>query len=182
MARSKKVNFVLIPEVSEDGERRRADEYVLLDRIAADWHPHLADALILLAWRVGWSEDKDGKLILGQCKKASDLGKELREHDFVILLNKEAWETLSDSQREALLDHELSHCAVSLDDKGKPRKDDRGRTVYRLRKHDIEDFTAVIRRHGCYKRDLEDFVHAALEAKSTPLFQDDQQQPYGVVG
>lgn len=41
--------------------------------------------------------------------------------------------------------------------------DEYGRSVWRTRKHDIEEFHAVIERHGCYKKDLEKFAEALLK-------------------
>jgi hypothetical protein len=62
------------------------------------------------------------------------------------------------------------HAQQACDKDGKPREDERGRPVWRVRKHDIEEFREVVERHGCYKSDLEAFVKAALEARETPLF------------
>jgi hypothetical protein len=104
----------------------------------------------------------DGRLTLGKCKKASDLDRELSQWDFVILLRKAFWthEGVTFAQRRALLDHELCHAAVALDGHGQPVRDERDRIVYRTRKHDLEEFTAIVERHGCWMRDLELFAAA----------------------
>ena len=52
------------------------------------------------------------------------------------------------------------HAARKYDDKGEPVIDERGRPVYRMRKHDIEEFADVVARYGCYKADLESFAAA----------------------
>jgi hypothetical protein len=50
-----------------------------------------------------------------------------------------------------------------------PKYDERGRNVWRVRKHDIEEFQAIVERHGCYKRDLENFAKSLLKKTETPL-------------
>jgi len=136
---------------------------LLLDIIGAS-HEHLAAARIALAWCTSWVPDADGHVTIGKCKRASDLDREVAEFDFVILLRRSFWlaDEVTDAQRRALLDHELCHAAVRLDAHGDPAKDDRGRVIYRTRKHDIEEFTEVVTRHGTYKADLEAFAKALI--------------------
>lgn len=149
---------------------RKADSrnvYPILDAVRRN-HPELEEATIALAWRYGLKQNKDGQLTLGKCKKVGELDKQFQGHDFVIILNFEAWEILTPEQREALVDHELCHAAISTDPNGNPKKDARGRQMFRIRKHDIEEFGAVIARHGCYKADLENFVATAMRSKKPP--------------
>lgn len=125
-----------------------------------------------VAWRKALKPDKDGHLVLGKCVKVSDLQKELAAWDFVIVLNREIWcDVLFTREKKlALIDHELCHAALAEDKDGDPRYDERGRRVFRVRKHDIEEFHAVVSRHGTYKRDLEDFAENLLHKHSAPLF------------
>lgn len=149
--------------------------YRLMERIVKDHHPHLKDAKIAIAWRFGKKSDADGRLWLGQAKKGSDLDRSLHGFDFVILLNHEAWNGswFTEDMMKALLDHELCHCAVANDSNGEPKVDEEGRTCYRIRKHDIEEFYEIVARHGQWKEDIRMFVAAALkderEKKSQPL-------------
>lgn len=174
----KKVNYVMIPDVE-------SKPWNMLAEMVAANHPHLTNAKITLVWRRSLKRDKDGLLVLGKCKKASDLDKETvlarsgKECDFVIILNEEAWHDLSDEQREALIDHELCHAQVARDKDGIAKKDERGRTVYRSRKHDIEEFREIVERHGLYKKDLEEFVKAARKKRETPLFDEPNESGNG---
>jgi hypothetical protein len=174
--RPKRVNYTLIPQGEEP--------YKILAKVVKQWHPHLKDAAIALAWRRGLKRDKDGLMVLGKAKKASDLDKELKPFDFCIILNEEMWGTLNAEKRAALIDHEACHCQVSIDDEtGEPKRDERGRTIWRLRKHSIEEFEEIPQRHGLYKKDLERFARICLEQKKTPLFPKDGDKPkMGVVG
>lgn len=169
MAKAKKVNFKLIPEMDEGHE---PEPYELLREVRDNWHSELDAAKIALAWKLREQSDMDGHLVLGKCIKVSDLQKEFAEYDFIILLNKEIWEMeFTRAMKVALLDHEMCHAAVATDDEtGEVKRDDRGRIVYRMRKHDIEEFQSVVRHHGCYKRDLERFARELMDKSRNPLF------------
>lgn len=138
----------------------------LLEEIREAHHEEIFEARIALAWCTSWHPDRDGLLVLGKCKKASDLDRELAAFDFVILLNKLVWQDFSftEEQKRALVDHELCHADVARDPvSGDKVRDERGRQVFRIRKHDIEEFRDIVARHGCYKRDLEAFGKAILQ-------------------
>jgi hypothetical protein len=149
-----------------------APMYALLDELVEKYHEDLRCARIALAWCTSWKRDVDGRLILGKCKRASDLDRELSIFDFIILLNRGFWThpSVNDLQKRALLDHELHHAAVKYDDAGEPVEDERGRRVYRIRKHDVEEFATVVQRYGTYKADLELFAKA-LRSAGVPEYQ-----------
>lgn len=168
--RRKKLAFELIPEFADVKKKLLSGPHQLLEQ-ARRWHPHLNEARIALAWRKEWKEDKDGLLVLGKCKKTSDLEKELHPFDFIVLLNREMWEALDEEQRLALVDHELCHAQVTLDGT-EAKRDDRGRIVYRVRKHDVEEFREVVERHGLYKSDLEAFARSMVRGRKAPLLDD----------
>src|SRR3990167_482024 len=148
----KRVAYQLIDPVSDTGKPM----YQLLNDLIVAHHDDIRDARIALAWCLSWKPDVDGRLILGKCKKASDLDRELAAYDFIILLNREFWQStaVGSDERKALLDHELTHATVTLDKNGEPKNDERGRVVYRMRKHDLEEFACIVDRYGCYKHDL----------------------------
>lgn len=165
MAKAKKVSYQLIPEDA------MPDMYELMNDLIETVHEHLTNARMVLAWNLTWGEDVDGKVTLGKAKKASDLDRELAPYDFVIMVNQRFWGEANEAQRKALLDHELSHCEVSLDDNGDPKRDEKGRVVYRMRKHDIEEFSGVVLRNGIWKHDLEVFYSALKSGKQVSLLE-----------
>lgn len=171
--RRKAIKVQLIPKP----ERRSKDPtcpYFHLDKMLAH-HQHLDEAKIAIAWMLDVKANVDGFLVLGKCKKQTDLDREMREFDFVIFLNATTWKQFDEKQRAALMDHELCHAGVAEDKKtGDPVLDEKGRRVYRTKKHDVEEFESVIRRHGLYKRDLQTFAKACAEG---PLFKDLPEQP-----
>lgn len=171
----KKIKVELIPRDAK--AKPKGDPYAVLDGLVKAHHPDVRQARIALAWQRGWKADPDGHLKLGKAKKATDLDRELQEYDFVILLNRDVWNRVdfSEKQISALLDHQVCHCGRAFDSEGSPQEDDRGRPVWRMVKHDLEEFQAVIERHGRWKRDIDQFVKAALKHPS--LFPDAEAGP-----
>jgi hypothetical protein len=164
----KKVSYRLIDHNSAEGK----PVYAMLGEIVEAHHEDIRHARIALAWNLTWKPDVDGRVILGKCKKASDLDRELAEFDFVVILQQRFWEDASvdDKRRRALLDHELCHASIKLDPiTGEPVEDERGRKVYRIRKHDIEEFASIVERHGMWKRELEAFAASLRRSKQGTL-------------
>jgi len=155
----KKVAFRFISPATDVGERM----YSRLRELVEAHHSELQNARIALAWNTQWKPDIDGHVTLGACLKVSDLQREVEEvnaYDFVLILRRESWEDpcFDDWRRRAVLDHQLCHCAVKLDVNGEPVVDECSRIVYRLKKHNIEDFSEVVERHGCYTSEHEEFA------------------------
>lgn len=172
--KDKAVNFTIISE--KDGGKV-TEPYALLKQIRKENHSHINEAKVALAWRHRVKSDKDGILKLGQCLKNSGVHREFAELDFIILLNKLAWDAFSKEQKCALLDHELCHIMPSEDKNGEHQQDDRGRKLFRTRRHDIEEFSEIVKRHGLYKKDLERFAEVIAKKQAQPLFtaQEDKQ-------
>lgn len=154
----RKVSYELIPRLSDIG----TPMYALLDELVAAHHDHLGAARIALAWCTSWKPDVDGKVTLGRCRRAGDLDRELAEFDFIILLSRRFWRhpDVTAIQRRALLDHELCHCDTKYDADGEPVEDERGRRVWRTKKHDVEEFAAIVERYGIWRHELETFARA----------------------
>jgi len=163
MPKLQKVKVELIPP-RKDGQL--TPPYEMMRSIRKKNHHHSRKAKIALAWRKDIKPDKDGHILLGKCIKASDLQRELSEYDFVILLNRDAWEheKFGHKRQRALLDHELCHVGVVYRH-GKRLKNDHGKYVFRTRKHDVEEFSEIVSRHGVWKHDLEIFAEALLGYK-----------------
>src|SRR4051812_40572345 len=108
--KGRKVNYELVPLTH--------GAYGILGEVMGEHHESLAGARIALAWRKEFKADVDGHVVLGKCMKVSDLHKEFSEFDFIILLNREAWEhfDFGVDKKRALIDHELCHAAPATKD------------------------------------------------------------------
>lgn len=214
----KKADNVLAPELAgwRDGDKSlfganepaRAIAQNLIGHVAG--HKHLKDAKILLLFRTGQKANADRQVSLGKASKASGLIRLLSagqdedlQADFVIFLNADQWHELEPAAQVAIVDHELTHCAVTIagkrfDEKltkkigdfekaladdyidtvdapedgkvavrfvkrkgpvkpGKPGYDQQ-EPAWRIKKHDVQEFVAVVGRHGAWDRPLQQFV------------------------
>lgn len=129
----KNKNYTLAPEVEE-----------VAKGLISRHHRHLCDAKIAYVFKKD-SWNKNGKWVLGSAHKCSEKEKLLHNYDFIITINYDSWRIFDEVKQEAVVDHELCHCGKDKDDK------------YVIISHDIEDFAAVIRRHGLYTEDVKAF-------------------------
>ena len=131
------------------------------------WHPDLYGAQIRYVFRSKAVKNR-GRHVLGKARKVTNLaaylalgGMEEPEPDeppspfFVIEIAYDTWELLTHDQRLALVDHELCHCVIDEDTE---RRDNLG-----LRGHDLEEFAAVVQRHGLWKPDVKYFAQVLRE-------------------
>lgn len=85
----------------------------------------------------------NGRICLGRCRKTDDFVKyfsteETKDdegYQYVITLDKVAYDNINNNDRTRLLRHELRHVSISERDDG---------FVYRINPHDIEDFVTEI--------------------------------------
>lgn len=136
----------------------------LAKRIIREHHPKLADARIAFIMR-SEAPTSNGKTTYGKAKKVSA---ELQVHinyDFIIWLATDEYRSLTQLQREALIDHELSHCFWD------------GLNA-RIRPHDVEEFAHIIERYGFWWPGSKNFADAVQHA--LPITATEQRE--GTVG
>jgi hypothetical protein len=137
----------------------------LLNEVRREYHPELLDASFIVLTRSPAAQ-KGGKTVLGSVKKASAEAQGLAGEgaDYILTLSLNDWNALRDRQRRALLDHELCHCVGEEDE-------ETGEMKWKLRGHDIEEFTDVIRRWGAWP---EDIIQAVETLQQLDLFAVDE--------
>jgi Putative phage metallopeptidase len=98
---------------------------------------------------IGDALTKGGVKCLGICRKIGLKDRALGRGDTEIAIDGDWWTTASEEEQRALLDHELHHIAVKIDKRGLVR-DDLGRPIVQMRKHDVEVgwFKVIAARHG----------------------------------
>ena len=147
----------------------------LAKQIIDEYHPDLESASIAFLYR---SEpgNKNGKDILGQAAKFPEKMRPLVDVDyhFLIWLSFPDWNRFTDKQREALLDHELSHCTMVERD---------GEEFPEMRGHDIEEFNHILERYGFWLNSMRPTVKAVEDALQLPLpaFEEPEHEP-GTIG
>lgn len=135
---------------------READEVrQIASQLIPRFHEHLVEARIGYLFRQADQEWKSGgKRVWGRAYKVPARERHYTELDFVIVIDESTWLFLAAEKRRALVDHELAHCG-----QGEPDKQGNARWV--LWAHDVEDFAAVLERHGLWTSDVKQFAEVA---------------------
>jgi len=166
--KQKRVTVKLIPRKSGD---KITEPYRIMEGIVKADRADLKDLKIGMAWRLGWRPDTDGVITLGQCRKRGDLDRELDDYDIIILLNQEAFESFKSAElKERLIFHEMMHAQIVTTPEGDPKKNDRGRIIIRIRKHDVSAFKAELAKYG--DADLAEIATGSIENAKRALLQD----------
>lgn len=105
-------------------------------------HRHLVNARI--EWLFRKAIKRQGEVIGAKMGTAGARLNFLQGADFVCEVNWEQWRGLSSEARVALIDHELCHCGV-----------DQETSKYLLIPHDVEEFRAIVQRHGLWNTGLQ---------------------------
>ena len=115
--------------------------------LIANYHPDLVlcDDEIAVIFKEKASS-VGGTVVAGKTAKAPKLLGILGETDykFVITLGADEWQSLSDTQRVALLDHHLCACGVEEHPKT-------GKTRFYVRIPDVSFFKDEVERHGYWR-------------------------------
>lgn len=144
-----------------------------VQRIAADLipkhHQHLVDVRVDYVFR-SKAAKTGGKTVFGKARKMSGLNAYLAQQDspdeapaeealdfFVIEIAEDIWALLDQGQRIALVDHELCHCLIEFDDDGD--------ATLKMKPHDLEEFKAVVERHGLWRPDVVEFAAVITQGR-----------------
>ena len=154
MAKPKPVNWQLIEE---------RELYEMTQELITKFHGgkgdhNIEDVNCILMWRHNVKQDQDGYILLADVSKSSDKMRELRPHDVVIGINKDAWSILDEDQKKVVIDSQLERIAICVDKEGEPKEDDQSRFLYRLRRLEVIDDHTMSRRHNMTINDVQQYV------------------------
>ncbi len=144
-------DWIVATFISPDGDLHNPD------------HAHLEQASIGVLW-TNCDNAKAMKVVIGQAELMPPMamGKWQRARavqqieewfgevpDFLITFHALAAAVMDDVSFCALVEHELYHCAQTLDQYGMPRfNKDTGLPVFGIKGHDVEEFIGVVARYG----------------------------------
>ena len=134
------------------------------EQLINQYHPHLHDARIAFVMRKE-APVTNGRTTMAKASKVTPLNQVLIEYDFLIWIAEDTWTSVTADQREALIDHELMHCAGNSDE------------GWYMRQHDIEEFNAIIERHGMWRKDLVRMANAVRQLR-VPFGETEMQIEY----
>jgi len=118
------------------------------------YHPELATARFKYVF-VDKASVKNGKPVRGKVRRITGVLEFLTEADFLMEIALDQWNELADTQRKALIDHLLEACTGEEDD------NDGGAMKWSVREPDVQEFAAILRRHGAWNDDLAAFTTIA---------------------
>lgn len=130
-------------------------------------HDHLADVGVEYVFRSEHAE-RHGHVVLGKARKVSGLNAFLVHRAtgvvsddpfFVIEIAQDLWSVFNSTEREALIDHELSHCRTQINKEGELQ--------LIVVEPDVAEFNAVIERRGLWRPNLASFLKAAKAGQPT---------------
>lgn len=136
-------------------------------RIIRAFHPHLLQTRIAFIMR-SEAPRSQGRVTYGKAKKVSP---ELQLHvpfDFIIWIAYDVYMSLSAMQREALIDHELSHCEWDGE-------------AASMRGHDVEEFAHIIERYGFWWPASDRFEVAVQQHLPLPRVEEPRQGGVGTI-
>lgn len=118
-------------EVTDDVKR-------MLDEVQTKYFPELRNAKIITLFDLK-KRQAGGHVVLGRIMKTNDLLRHLTKdeaeavegYDYIICLDKQGWDAITDPDRVRLLRHELRHTYYDIESEANP---------YRLIDHSISDF------------------------------------------
>lgn len=142
------------------------------ERIATANHERLRGRKIAVIMQ-DEADNRKGKLTLGWASLPSNRLRPLLndDYDFVICFARKEWDRMDNSQKDAVVDHELCHCGI--DDNLKPY----------LKDHDYEEFALVFQRHGYWRKNTMEraFQQMALLSISNEFSSDSRQVHVGTL-
>lgn len=158
---------------------RAKDIEAIVEQLVPEYHNHLnrTDVTIRCVFRDTVARTR-GRMVLGKARKISGLNAHLvglvRRDDlgddpadfFVVEVPYEPWQALTEAQRLALVDHELSHFYVAI-----PEGPDEDRKLVMI-SHDLEEFHAVVERHGLWRPDLKELARIIARRGEQPSLDD----------
>lgn len=81
--------------------------------------------------------------------------------DFLLTFSAPVAATMDDASFCALVEHELYHCGVKMDEFGMPKFKQDGTPAFTMRGHDVEEFVGVVARYGAEAAGVSALVDAA---------------------
>ena len=118
--------------------------------VIPQWHENLSQ--LRIAYLFVDDLVSKGKTIAAKIKKASSLEHFLTDYNLILTVNKTVWKRFGPAKRLALIDHEFCHVMAGMDKRGK--------IWFTLVGHDLEEFSAVVKRHGIWDDAIADFQMA----------------------
>ena len=103
----------------------------LFDNVRREFYPELRNAKIKIIFD-NKKRKSGGKLVIGRMTKTNDLIRHLSDdEDYIMYLDKVAFENVDEKDKIRIIKHELYHCDIDMESSTNP---------YKIRDHEISTF------------------------------------------
>ena len=120
--------------------------------LIAEHHAHLKDKPIFYLFNDGKMKD------WATMSRRNEKEQFISAWMFVMEVNYKQWVVMTEKERIALVDHELCHAGIDPE-MGEPFIID----------HEVEEFSAIVRRHGFWRESVRVFGYSCVDQMSLPL-------------
>lgn len=141
-----------------------------LNSVQREYFPELVNVKILCVFNTRKKESR-GKLVLAEIWKPSEFEKYLTldetedtGYDYIMAIDKKAWQIASNQDKIRLVRHELRHTFIK----------DNSKDPYRIRAHSIEDFYSEVRLNEDDPRWAQKLVGQVVSAYSVGDSEDEE--------
>lgn len=124
-------------------------------------HPDLKSLNVGYLFRDAASVSR-GHITMGMAIKVDDRNYVFGGKDVIVEIARDVWDRLDAELQTVLMDHELSHIGVELDEKGNTVLTNNGRPKIFIKHHDIEEFSTILDRYGDVHKRFRTAVEAML--------------------
>ena len=117
----------------------------LAKSIIAQYHTHLINCKIAYVYR-NKPMKSGGRVLFATAQKCNALTRDLCKisggegFDFIVIINYEAWNLLTDNQKNAVIDHTLCHCLTD--------ELENGDVKLSIAPHEINEFSTILDHWG----------------------------------
>lgn len=131
-----------------------ADDELLriAQEVIDEFHPMLRQARFGFVFQDKVPKRKGAK-VLAAVSLVSPKIKVYLDFDYLVWVAKDEWDIMGDEDRVALLDHEFCHCCLNEN------------FEWATRDHDVQEFVAIIERHGLWTGELRRMGDAVVQAR-----------------
>ena len=178
MPKKEKTRFDPAPEVK-----------AIAETLIPKYHQHLIDFNVEVRYVfISKAPKYKGKEVWGTCRKVSGLNAHIAQDNpdsepfFVITISRDVWDLLPHDKRVALVDHELCHALAMVKQADHEANADVDSEIEQdnpvklsVKPHDLEEFACIVRRHGLWREDIQEFIEAAL-AKTPKAEEEDEEE------
>jgi predicted metallopeptidase len=126
---------------------------MIADSLIPLYHQDIENASIAYVFKEKNTKKPNGSIVWATMQKTTDKMRYFKPYDFIMVVGYAQWVLLSAREKIALVDHELCHAGFTIEN------------GFYIVNHTVEEFRAIIDRHGFWTDGLQGFGDACKKVK-----------------